>query len=49
MAYVYANNPGEFEILAKKLPAERLFIDGGVPGESEEEAFSFIENLMKNI
>lgn len=49
MAYVYANNPGEFEILAKKLPAERLFIDGGVPGESEEEALSFIENLMKNI
>jgi len=45
-AYVYAKNGEEFKTLARNLPAERLFIDGGVPGETVNEVETFIRGVF---
>jgi len=45
-AYVYANNEEEVKTLVKNLPCEQLFIDGGFPGKTVEEAGSFINSLF---
>jgi hypothetical protein len=45
-AYVYASNEEEVTTLVKNLPPEKLFIDGGIPGDNIQKVDNFIKDLI---